>query len=384
MMLPHLEGARAAGFTVDVACNITRHGDDVRAHADALFDLPFRRSPISPSNLAALNQLTALLRERRYDIVHAHTPSGGIIGRIAATRAGIGVRVYTAHGFHFHKHGHPLSNLIYRTIETVAGHRWSDGVIVINQEDYDTALAQKVVSADRLFLTHGVGVSVDQFSPERVSAAERAALRAELGVDENTVVLTFVGEMIPRKRHADALRAFTSLHRTHPNTILALAGDGKLLDQTQELARTLGIAASVRFLGFRRDIPVLLAATDIFVFPSAQEGLPCSIQEAMCLEIPVVCSAVRGNVDMVEASCGRLAPLGDTEAMANALREVIEMGPEARREMGKAGRAKMAREYSRPRCVQEWLDVYRRLLERAGQTMPLPRNASVSPAQAAQ
>src|SRR5258708_18742761 len=104
MMLPHLDGARAAGFTVDVACNITRHGDDVRAHADTLFDLPFRRSPVSPSNLAALSQLTALLRERRYDIVHAHTPSGGIIGRIAATRAGVPVRVYTAHGFHFHKH----------------------------------------------------------------------------------------------------------------------------------------------------------------------------------------------------------------------------------------------------------------------------------------
>ena len=371
MMLPHLDAARAAGFEVEVACQITRHGDDVRAHADRVHDLPLQRSPVHPRNLPALAGLVRLMRARRYTIVHAHTPVGGVAGRLAATLARVPVRAYTAHGFHFHRHGGRVSNAVYRGIETVAGRLWSDAVLVINREDHDAALQGGVVRPDRLFHTGGVGISTDVFDPARVSAEERRAIRHEVGAeDDATPVLTFIGEMIPRKRHADALRAFARVRERFPEAVLVLAGDGKLMEDVRAQARTLGVDGACRFLGFRRDIPKLLAATDLFLFPSGQEGLPCSIQEALSMEVPVVATDVRGNRDLLDPSCGRLVPLGDPDALAAAAAELLALTPGERKRMGTEGRAKMVREFDRPRCVAQWLDIYRVLLAKKGLRMP--------------
>lgn len=377
VMLPHLDGARAAGFTVEVACRVTRFQEDVLSHADAVHDLPFRRFPLHPANLAALVGLTRLIRRRKYTIVHAHNPTGGFVGRLAATLARTGaLRVYTAHGFHFHRHGGRAANAAYRAIEGFAGHRLSDAVLVINQEDFAAARG-KVVPAERLFLTGGVGVSAeDDFDPARVSSDERAAIRREVGAeDESVPVLTVVGEMIPRKRHADALAAFARVRPARPDALLLLVGEGALMADLQARAQQLGVAQGCRFLGFRRDVRRILAATDVFLFPSCQEGLPCSVQEALAMAVPVVATDVRGNADLVDASCGRLAPLGDTGALADAVLELLALAPEQRRALGAAGRARMIRLYNRPACVAQWLDIYARLLDwrNGGFTLPEER-----------
>jgi glycosyltransferase involved in cell wall biosynthesis len=373
MMLPHLDAARTTGFTVEVACRITRHGHDVRAHSDRVHDVPLRRFPLHPGNLLALLRLVRLMRARGYTVVHAHTPAGGVIGRLAATIAGVPVRAYTAHGFHFHRHGGRVANALYRAIETIAGHRLSDAVLVINGEDYEAALRGRVVPPDRLFLTDGVGVSTEQFDPARVSPAERRRVRREIDAPDDAVpVLTCVGEMIPRKRHGDALQAFAEIRRAYPDAVLLLAGDGKLEQDLKARARALGVWEYCRFLGFRRDIARLLAATDVFLFPSVQEGLPCSVQEALCMEVPVVATEVRGNCELVDPSCGRLVPLGDTRALAAATVELLGLGPEERRRLGAAGRAKMIRRYERSVCVAQWLDIYATLLARKGLVMPRP------------
>lgn len=373
MMLPHLDGARAAGFTVDVACNITRHGEDVLAHSDTLWDLPFRRSPLHPANGVALSKLTDLLKREQYDIVHAHTPSGGVLGRLAATRArradDLPLRVYTPHGFHFHRYGSRLSNTIFRTIETHAGRNWSDAILTINREDFNAA-RDGVAAPARVYHTRGVGVSAEVLAPDMVSEQERERMRCEVGAKPETLVVTLIGEMIPRKRHTDALNAFARFRKSHPNSLLLFAGDGPLMDKLKEQAQELGIVDAVRFLGFRRDIPALLSATDLFLFPSAQEGLPCSVQEALCMEIPVVASDVRGNHDLLDDSCGRLVPLGDVDAFAAALSHFAALSPEERRESGRAGRRKMITEYDRPVAVAQWLDIYRELLTSRGLKFP--------------
>ncbi len=371
VMLPHLDAAREAGFTVEVACRVTRFGADLHAHADMVHHLPFERQPLHPGNLLALFQLVRLLRARPCTIVHAHNPTGGLFGRLGATFARVPIRAYTAHGFHFHPEGGRLTNAVYRAAETLAGRLLSDGVLVINREDHDAALENGVVAPDRLFLTGGVGVSENEFDPARVPPEARQAVRAELGADDDArPVLTQVGEMIPRKRHADTLDAFARIHAARPDAILALAGDGALREKLEARARALGIAPACRFLGFRRDVPALLAATDVFLFPSTQEGLPCSIQEALCLEAPTVAADVRGSRDLVDPFCGRLVPPGDPPALARAALDLIALSPAARRALGVAGRAKMIRLYSRGTCVRQWLDVYRILLARRGLTLP--------------
>jgi glycosyltransferase involved in cell wall biosynthesis len=367
VMLPHLDAARECGFAVEVACRVTRLRDELLAHADAVHDLPFRRFPLHPANLAALVRLVRLLRARPCRIVHAHNPTGGFVGRLAATIARVPVRVYTAHGFHFHPCGRRLANAAYRAVERIAGHLLSDGVLVINRVDYDAALRQRVVPKDKLFLTGGVGISTETFDPAAVPEGARRGIRREVGAaDEAVPVLTVVGELIPRKRHADALDAFALLRRTHPSAVLLLVGDGALLDDLRARAERLGIAGGCRFLGFRRDVAAVLAATDVFLFPSLQEGLPCSVQEALCMEVPVVASDVRGNADLVDDGCGRLVPPGDPRALAEAAAELLALRPHERRRMGAAGRAKMIRDFGRGACVGQWLAVYDRLLARKG------------------
>lgn len=384
MMLPQLDALRAAGFTVEIACRLTRHGDEMAAHADAVHEIPFRRSPIHPQNLAATARLVRLVRERRYAIVHSHTPVGGVAGRLAATLARRGpaatpLRVYTAHGFHFHAQGGAAGNLLYRGIETWAGRQLSDAVLTINREDYEAARRYRLVSPPgRVFLTGGVGVSTERFDPARGTPEERAAVRDEIGAAPDTPVLTFVGEMIPRKRHPDALEAFARIRRARPDALLVLVGEGVLAGPVRRLAEQRGVADGCRFLGFRRDIPAILAATDVFLFPSAQEGLPCAVQEALAMEVPVVGAAVRGTRDLVRSDCGRLVPLGDTAGLADACLELLECSPEVRRQMGRAGRERMAAEYGRAACVAQWMRIYSDLLAERGVPLPPGRAADVA------
>ncbi|MBC8143839.1 MAG: glycosyltransferase [Armatimonadetes bacterium] len=360
-MLPHLQGAKDAGYRVEVACRVTRFGDDVRAVADAVHDVPMERFPLHTNNLRALKQVTELIRRERYDVVHSHNPSGGFIGRLAATNAGTGaLRVYTAHGFHFHRHGHPAANAVYETIERYAGHKLSDAVYTYNREDYDAALLKNIVPEPRLFATRGIGISArDRFNPGAVAVEERAAFRAEIGADADTPILSVVGEMLPRKRQFDAIGAMPRLLTKHPKALLVLVGDGKMLARNEALARRLGVAANCRFLGFRRDVRTILAASDLFVFPSQQEGLPCAIQEALAMRVPVVATDVRGNCEIVSDATGRLVPLANPDALADAAIELLSLPKTARDALGATGRDNMITHYEREKCVQEWLDNYK-------------------------
>ena len=364
LMLPHLDEAKKRGWRVDVACQVTRFAKETSAHVDEIHDLPFQRFPLHPKNITALVGLVRLIRQNNYTLVHAHNPTGGFVGRLAATLARVGaVRVYTAHGFHFHRHGGRVTNALYRMIEGFAGRFLSDAVFVVNREDYEAA-KNTVVPEARLFLTSGQGVSAQtDFNPAHFSDGKKADVRRSLGADAETPLLLMVGEMIARKRHSDLLRAFADVQKARPDAVLLLAGEGVLRPELEAQAQNLGIAEKVQFLGFRRDIAALLSIADLFVFPSQQEGLPSAIQEALAMATPVVATNVRGCADLVDEACGYLVELGDTKSMALRVLEHLEKPASVRAKMGNAGREKMLRLYDRPKCVAEWFAIYDNLLE---------------------
>ena len=146
--------------------------------------------------------------------------------------------------------------------------------------------------------------------------------------------------MLPRKRQFDAIAAMPRILQKHPRTLLVLVGDGKLLAQNEALAARLSVLRNCRFLGFRRDVRTILAASDLFVFPSQQEGLPCAIQEALAMRVPVVATDVRGNREMVDAATGRLVPLANPDALADAAGDLLSLPQSARNALGATGREK--------------------------------------------
>jgi glycosyltransferase involved in cell wall biosynthesis len=362
---PHMDACRAAGCRVDVACRISEFEDEMRKHCDRLFDVPFRRSPVHPLNLVTLIKLVGIIKSHKYDIVHAHTPAGGMVGRAAATIAGTPIRVYTAHGFHFHPEGKAVSNFIFINLERFAGIFLSDWVEVINTEDYESAIAYGVATEQKLVMLDGTGIETEKFNPSNVSDAERQAVRRELGLNENTKVIGVIAELIPRKRLQDTLAATMILTQEFPDIQLVILGSGEQREGLEAMAVELGIENNVKFLGFRRDLARFIAVMDVFAFSTQQEGLPAALLEAMCMNVPAVATDIRGNRDIiVNGENGFLVPLGDANLMAEACRKLLT-NPQLASELGAKGRQLVISKYDTLLTVAQQMAAYGKAMKAA-------------------
>ena len=357
--IPFMELLQNWGYEVHAAASSAEgHRDEVEAIGVRCWDIPFVRSPVSLKNLTAYRKLKSLLRRERFDLIHVHTPMAAWLGRLAAKRTGQGPVLYTAHGFHFYK-GAPWPYwLFYYPAERVAA-RWTDGLIVMNSEDYERAQKMGFKPDENLFFVHGVGVDLEQFSQGREN---RISVREELGLGHQDVVVTCVAEFTSTKNHAFLLAAWRKVAKEEHQAHLLLVGEGGLKRAIEQKIKVESIP-NVHFLGFRKDVPQILQATDIFVLPSTREGLPRSVMEAMAAGKPVVATDVRGSRDLVEhGTTGLLVELGDVEGLAQALLQLIR-DSELRKKMGQAGRAKI-QDYSLERVLDEMSAIYARYLRK--------------------
>ncbi len=305
---------QSMGYEVHCAANFSLSGeDDFRADGIVRHQVDFARSPLSRTNLTTYREIRELLREIPFDLVHCHTPMGGVIARVAARRyrkKGTKV-IYTAHGFHFFK-GAPLINwLFYYPVEWILAH-WTDVLITINREDY--RLARKHMHARSVEYIPGVGIDMDKFSQGEVSVEEK---RRELGLSDGDIALLSVGELCERKNHEIVVRAIGRLRDPHVKYFIC--GTGVLREKLSRTIRELGLEGQVFLLGFRTDISELCQSCDIFVFPSIQEGLPVALMEAIACRCPVVCSQIRGNTDLVPDRDLLFDP-HDAESVARCIR----------------------------------------------------------------
>jgi glycosyltransferase involved in cell wall biosynthesis len=157
---------------------------------------------------------------------------------------------------------------------------------------------------------------------------------SEISADKDSIILLGVGELSDRKNHGVSIKALSKIE--NKNVHLVIAGTGEKKEEFLNLAKEYGVSERVHLLGFRTDVAELLKSADIFLFPSVQEGLPVALMEAMSCGLPVVCSEIRGNIDLIDETCGMLCTATDDNAFASALEELIER-PDMRKAM--AGKA---------------------------------------------
>lgn len=296
------------GYEVDVACNmecgstitdekIAAMKQELEVMGVRVFHVPVPRKVTALGEiLKAYKATKRLLDQHAYSLIHCHSPIGGMICRMA-NRASRGYgktkMIYTAHGFHFYK-GAPIQNwVLFYPAEWLCS-RWTDVLITINQEDY--ALAKSRMKAKQVLYVPGVGINIEKFDYVTVN---RAAKRQELGIPEDATMLLSVGELNENKNHETVIRAVADL-----DVYYIIAGKGKLEKHLQHVINTLNVADKVKLLGFREDIGELCKAADLFVFPSFREGLSVSVMEAMASGLPVVCSRIRGNTDLIDDGSG--------------------------------------------------------------------------------
>lgn len=341
---PHAAHMRGLGWRVAAAAAGAAADPDLAESFDDVHDLPLTRSVRDVGGIVQGERAIArLLHETDWDIVHAHTPIASFLTRLAVRRMPHDCRpavVYTAHGFHFHEGGHPVANVTYLTAERVAG-RWTDRLIVINDEDDAAARRHHLVPVARLVRHPGIGLDTGRYSRSAIPAGAIADLRLGLGLSPETPLFVTVGELNRNKRHADAIAALGRLQDRDAH--LLIVGDGPLRPELNGLATDLGIAGRVHFTGHVDDIRPLLATATALVAPSRREGLSRSVMEALSLEIPIVASSARGNAELV-ADSGFVNPVGDIAGMAAAM-DAIVARPDEGRSMGQRGRARMVARY---------------------------------------
>lgn len=320
-----------AGYEVDVACNLEQ-GSTITPETIAAMKAELEGKGVRvihipvPRKITAVGQILrsfrmtrGLMKERRYELIHCHSPIGGVLCRLAnrfSGQYGKARMLYTAHGFHFFK-GAPLMNwLIFYPLEWFCS-RYTDVLITINREDY--ALAQKRMRAGQIVYVPGVGIDLERFRP---ADQELQPLRQELELKPGQIVLLSIGELCAGKNHQLILRALAKLNRK--DVRFFVCGLGALREELQELICTLGLQEQVRLLGYRSDIPNVLGVSDIFVFPSMREGLSVALMESMAAGKAVACSRIRGNTDLIEEKGGVLFDPRSVDDCAEAIGRLLE------------------------------------------------------------
>ena len=319
--IPYSQHFRSKGWVVDGASANITHFWDLQGVFDRVFDISFVRNPLQnplaalAGIFATLKHIRSLVAEQGYDIVHVSTPTAAFMVRLALRGSRSGTKViYTAHGFHFFKGNSLIRNLLFRSLERMAA-GWTDALITVNREDFDAANSFGTLAPAKVRLVPGIGVDPAKYQKVPVT------IKRELGLEPHQALLLIIGEMIPRKRHKDAIDAFGKL--TDATTHLAFAGDGKLRQYLEAYVNSQGLSERVHFLGFRKDIPALLSGSDLLLLPSKHEGLPRCVLEAMCIGTPVIASDIRGCRDLLANGCGVLYPMGDVEGLSKAIQEVL-------------------------------------------------------------
>jgi len=300
-------------------------------------------------DVRALKRLVQEIRAFRPHVVHTHTAKAGLLGRFAVKLARMRPRPATVHTFH----GHLLSGYFGPTttravvaIERLLARR-TDRLVAVGARVRDQLLAARVGRPDQFVVVPpGIALAVP---PTQADA------RAMLDVPADAPVVAFVGRLTRVKRPDRLIATAERVVARVPGTVFLVAGDGDLLDATQDQARPLGDA--VRFLGIRSDIEAVLAAADVVLLTSDNEGMPVSLIEAAMAGRPSVTTAVGSAGEVVIDGETGLVVDGDADALADATARLLD-DEELRRRMGDAARAHGTRSFSRSRLVADTASLY--------------------------
>lgn len=311
------------GYEVHVAArdNLAEKNGMKLDFVEKVYDVPFSRSPKSADNIKAYKQLKNIIDQGKYDVIHCNTPMGGIVTRLAAQKARKcgSTLIYTAHGFHFYE-GAPKKNwLVFYPIEKIFS-RFTDKLVTITEEDYQ--LAKKKFHCE-VYRIHGVGVDEKRYFP--ASEGEKDALRKELGYGLDEKLILCIGELLPNKNQAMAIRMMEKLAKDIPESKLLIAGNGPERANLEKLIAELGLESHVELLDYCTYLEKYQRAVDLGISCSKREGLPLNVVESMLTRNPVVVSKNRGHRELVShEENGYLVEVNDVQGMYEYVKKLLE------------------------------------------------------------
>lgn len=366
LLLPQINYLLSRNLSVEIACSPGQTVEKLQKQGYIIHPIQIDRRISPVLNLKSIYQLTKLIRQQQYDLVHVHTPIAAVLGRIAAKLAGVKRIVYTSHGLPFHDRSSPKEYALYSNVEKLAA-LLTDQIISQNYEDIATAKKLGICPEKIAYL--GNGVDIDRFKRDRLDPNHQSQLRKSLGIpDTADLIIGTIGRLTRKKGSGYLIEATAKLLPQFPNlhTLIIgseVSGDPEPIKaELIERIRTRGIEKHVTLTGSRQDIPEILGLLDIFTLPTfTHEGLPRSILEAMSMGLPVVATDIRGCREaVVHQETGLIVPPEDSEKLAEAL-GILLANADLRQAYGKAGRQRVETEYDERLVFQRLAEYYQKM-----------------------
>lgn len=277
--------------------------------------MPFVRSSLF-KNLKVIPKIKELLKSEKFDMVHCHTETGGILTRLSMSADKNAKYVFTPHGMSFYKGSSLKSQLIYYPIEKWICSKMSAN-FAMNSEELEVLRKWNKPTAKFI---HSVGIELSKIQDIDINIEEK---RNEFNLPFDAKVILSVGELNKNKNHEVILKAISKISNKE-NLYYIICGEGEKKECLKDLAGSIGIGERLIMPGYRRDIKEILKIADVFVFPSFHEGLAVSMMEAMAASLPVVCSKIRGNVDLIkDGEGGFLIEPTDIDGFKGAIDKIL-------------------------------------------------------------
>jgi glycosyltransferase involved in cell wall biosynthesis len=310
----------------------------------------------------AYRELTDLLREGSFDVVHTHSAKAGGLGRLAAHRVGVPAIVHTFHGFPFHDFQFgPWRSALVAT-ERMLG-RITDQFLAVGGAVAAQAISLRIAPAERV---RAIASAIEtQIIP--ASPTSRASARRLMGLPDDARVVGTVGRLAPQKAPQDLVAAMEAMDR--PDVFCVWVGDGPLRENMVRLVERRKLSKRFLLLGERRDVAALLPGFDVFALPSLYEGLPCSVVEAMTCGVPVVATAVNAVPEVViPGRTGLLVPASAPALMGHALAYLLDHPAEGSR-MALAARAHIGDKFNPEILGRDLTETYELALASSARTV---------------
>lgn len=329
--------------------------------------VPSLRRPVAPvHDTRAFVTIFRLIRRVHPDIVHTHTAKAGSLGRLAAAlynrtyRRSDPVRVvHTYHGHVLDGYFGPRTERLFTVAERRLA-RFTDAIVAISPQIKSGLLNQHGIGRAEQYRVIRLGFDLSQLIA--IDDQARRAARQALDIPADAHVVSTVGRLTAIKQHRLFVETAQRVAERDPAALFLLVGDGELRRELKALASELGVRPRMRFLGWRRDLPTIYGATDVFLLTSRNEGTPVALIESLAAGVPGVSTDVGGVRDVIDSvEVGLLAPFGDAAALADAV-ETLLTDAGRRREMGDRGRTAMSLRYGVNRLLDDVERLYRELL----------------------
>jgi len=315
--------------------------------------------PINPlKDLLALIEIHRFIKKNNIEIVHTHSSKAGILGRLAARLAKVKIIIHAVHGWSFNDYQPRVERLFFIWLERLSA-RFSDKLIVASNYDRQKGLDNHIGRENKYTLIH-YGIDYTEFNIREQN------IRKELRIDANDLVVGMVSCFKPQKSPQDFIKLAFLVSKALPNVKFLLVGDGILHGKIEKLIHKFNLQKQVILTGWRRDIPRILSAIDIFVLTSLWEGLPIAVLEAMASNKPVISTDTGGVREVItEGKSGFLVLPGDMLKMSERL-AVLLKDKNLRAEMGQNARDSLDFNFALTNMIRESKNLYEDIMRRKG------------------